>query len=118
MVHTFPNSYFFFELIHYKFFFTLEPGYYEDGAFGIRIENVLICRPAQTPFNFGAKDYFGFENITLVPIQTKLIEVSLLTDEEIDWVNSHHKMCLEKVGPLVSGKALEWLKRATNPISK
>lgn len=50
-----------------------EPGYYEDDAFGIRIENLLHIREADTPFKFGDQSYFGFERLTMIPIQRKMI---------------------------------------------
>ena len=60
---------------------TDEPGYYEDGEFGIRIENQLVVKEVQTEFNFGGKKYFGFENLTVVPIQTKVCRLlSFLCD--------------------------------------
>jgi len=95
-----------------------EPGYYEDGAFGIRIENVIICKESKTEHNFGGRGYYTFENITLVPIQTKLIELSLLTKAEMDWLDAHHHECLQKVGPLLSGMELEYLKRETMPLQR
>src|SRR4051794_11168177 len=63
---------------------TDEPGYYEDGKFGIRIENVLLVRQVKTPNNFGDRDYLGFEHITLVPIQAKLIDTTLLSPSEYE----------------------------------
>lgn len=51
-----------------------EPGYYEDGSFGIRIENLLVIREAATPFRFGGQSYFCFERLTMCPIQRKLID--------------------------------------------
>lgn len=71
--------------------YFLEPGYYEDGAFGIRIENVLVCKEVKTQFNFGDKGYLGFEHLTLVPIQTKMVDTSLLSQKEKEWVNNYHK---------------------------
>ncbi|KAL7990621.1 hypothetical protein Chor_014051 [Crotalus horridus] len=59
-----------------------EPGYYEDGSFGIRIENVVIVVPAKTKYNFSNKGSLTFEPLTLVPIQTKMILVHLLTQKE------------------------------------
>ena len=96
---------------------TNEPGYYEDGNFGIRIENVLIVKKATTDISFGGKEYYGFEHVTLVPIQTKLIDTSLLSKFEIDWINNYHQECLQKISPLLKGSALEWLRRETIPIS-
>eukprot|EP01117_Protostelium_nocturnum_P002766 TRINITY_DN13699_c0_g1_i1.p1 TRINITY_DN13699_c0_g1~~TRINITY_DN13699_c0_g1_i1.p1 ORF type:complete len:626 (+),score=175.90 TRINITY_DN13699_c0_g1_i1:95-1972(+) len=95
---------------------TNEPGYYEDGNFGIRIENVLITKEASTPNNFAGKKYLCFENITFAPIQTKMVDVSIMSPEEIKWLNDYNKSVLEKVGPLLSGRPLEWLKRETQPI--
>ena len=65
-----------------------EPGYYESGAFGIRIENVCITVEASTPHNFGNKKYCRFETVTMTPIKTNLIDLSMLTDDELNWVNS------------------------------
>jgi len=78
---------------------TNEPGYYEVGQFGIRIENVLIVRAKQTPFQFNMKQYLGFEHITLVPMQTSLIEKKLLTEAEVQWVNNYNQKCLETLAP-------------------
>lgn len=54
-----------------------EPGYYEDGGFGIRIENLLIVREAATAFNFGGGPYLSFERLTLVPLQRKLMDLQV-----------------------------------------
>ncbi|XP_023605254.1 xaa-Pro aminopeptidase 1-like, partial [Myotis lucifugus] len=61
---------------------TDEPGYYEDGAFGIRIENVVLVVPVKTKYNFSNRGSLTFEPLTLVPIQTKMIDVDSLTDKE------------------------------------
>ncbi len=58
----------------------------------------------------------GFEHVTIVPVQLKLIEVSLLTPDEIKWVNEYHKECLTKLSPRLQGKALEWLQREAKSI--
>jgi len=96
---------------------TDEPGYYEDGNFGIRIENTLAVIEAKTEFSFGGKQYFTFEHLTLVPIQTKMIDISMMSSAEIAWVNTYHQEVVAKIAPLLSGRALEWLKRETIPIS-
>ncbi|KAF9966208.1 hypothetical protein BGZ70_002987 [Mortierella alpina] len=92
---------------------TNEPGYYEDGQFGIRIENVLLVRNVQTKHRFGGKAYYGFEHVTFVPIQTKMIERSLLSGQEAEWLNRYHEECLEKVTPFLKpgSPGHEWLKR-------
>ncbi|XP_053165918.1 xaa-Pro aminopeptidase 1 [Hemicordylus capensis] len=99
-----------------------EPGYYEDGSFGIRIENVVIVIPTKTKYNFSNRGSLTFEPLTLVPIQTKMIHVHLLTPKECDWVNDYHKKCREVVGAELERQgrheALQWLIRETEPISK
>ncbi|XP_045831287.1 aminopeptidase P2-like [Trifolium pratense] len=93
-----------------------EPGYYEDHAFGIRIENLLYVRNVETPNRFGGIQYLGFEKLTYVPIQIKLVDVSLLSATEIDWLNNYHSVVWEKVSPLLDGSAREWLWNNTRPI--
>jgi len=95
---------------------TIEPGYYEDGNFGIRIENVAIVVPVETEYKFDGLDYFGFESITLVPLQVKLIDQSLLSVVEMKWIDNYHKRCFKSIAPLLSGEALQWLKRETEPL--
>jgi Xaa-Pro aminopeptidase len=97
---------------------TNEPGYYEDGKFGIRIENVMIIKEVQTPNNFGGRGYLGFEHVTVVPIQTKLIAKELLLPEEVAWINEYHKEVFEKVSPLLEkgSRAYNWLERETKAI--
>ncbi|TFY77773.1 hypothetical protein EWM64_g6237 [Hericium alpestre] len=65
-----------------------EPGYYADGRFGIRLENVVIVRDAQTPNNFGGKGYLNFEHVTMCPLHKKL---ALLSVQEREWLDSYHK---------------------------
>ncbi|KAB2061653.1 hypothetical protein ES319_A10G100500v1 [Gossypium barbadense] len=96
---------------------TDEPGYYEDGTFGIRLENVLVIKEADTEFNFGDKGYLSFEHITWAPYQIKLIDLSLLTPEEIEWLNTYHSKCREILAPSMDKNELDWLKKATEPVS-
>ncbi|KAI4349980.1 hypothetical protein L6164_010513 [Bauhinia variegata] len=93
-----------------------EPGYYEDHAFGIRIENLLYVKDVDTPNRFGGIEYLGFEKLTFVPIQTKLVDLTLLSALEIDWLNSYHSQVWEKVSPLLDGSARQWLLNNTRPI--
>ncbi|XP_071985549.1 xaa-Pro aminopeptidase 1 isoform X1 [Engystomops pustulosus] len=99
-----------------------EPGYYEDGSFGIRIENLVLVVPAITKYNFRDRGSLTFEPITLVPIQTKMIDVSLLTEKEVSWVNDYHKKCRDIIGAELEKQgrhdALQWLIRETQPICK
>lgn len=75
-----------------------EPGFYEDGKFGCRIENVVIIVKCDTKYNYKEKGFLTFEPLTLVPIQQKMIDASLLTQKEIDWLNDYHTKCQEVVG--------------------
>ncbi|KAK6143916.1 hypothetical protein DH2020_024264 [Rehmannia glutinosa] len=95
-----------------------EPGYYEDHAFGIRIENLLYVKEANTPNRFGGLEYLGFEKLTFFPIQAKLVDLSLLSATEIDWLNDYHKEVWEKVSPLLDGSAKQWLWNNTRPLVK
>ncbi|KAG0051334.1 hypothetical protein BGZ89_003595 [Linnemannia elongata] len=97
---------------------TNEPGYYEDGEFGIRIENVLLVRPIETRHRFGGKQYLGFEHVTFVPIQTRMMDMDLLSKKEVEWINRYHAECLEKVAPFLEEGSLgmRWLQREAQPI--
>ncbi|KAI5457921.1 putative Xaa-Pro aminopeptidase P [Mariannaea sp. PMI_226] len=95
-----------------------EPGYYEDGKFGIRIENVIVVKEVKTKHSFGDKPFLGFEHVTMVPYCRNLIDVSLLTETEKKWINSYHDEVLEKTQSFFKGDDLtmSWLKRETAPI--
>ncbi|CAH9132411.1 unnamed protein product [Cuscuta epithymum] len=95
---------------------TDEPGYYEDGNFGVRLENVLIIKEADTKFNFGNKGYLSFEHITWAPYQRKLIDVSLLVPKEVEWLNGYHSKCKEILAPYMNESEMAWLSKATEPI--
>ncbi|GGX13010.1 aminopeptidase P family protein [Undibacterium macrobrachii] len=92
-----------------------EPGIYRPGKWGVRIENLLLCVPAQTT-EFG--DYLKFESLTLCPIDTRCIALDLMQQEEIDWLNAYHQEVLQRLSPRVQGHALNWLKQRTLAISK
>lgn len=95
-----------------------EPGYYEDRAFGIRIENLLVIREEETANRYGGVTFLGFERLSFVPIQTKLLDLQLMSDEEINWLNDYHAEVWNKVSPLVKDDAKIWLQRNTRPISR
>ena len=95
-----------------------EPGYYEDGKFGIRIENMITCCEAETKHRFGDKPYFGFRHVTMVPMCQKLIDKELLTEDERIWVNSYHEEVMGKT-KWFFGKdepTMKWLERETRSI--
>jgi Xaa-Pro aminopeptidase len=91
-----------------------EPGYYKAGAYGIRIENLLLVEPREIA---GAEDAFlGFEVLTLVPIDRALVDRTLLSPGEIAWWNAYHARVLAVVGPLVEGEAKAWLESQCRPL--
>lgn len=95
-----------------------EPGYYEENAFGIRIENLEVIVEAETAFRYGGLPYFTLDNITVVPIQTKMMELSLLSPQEEEWVDTYHKKVWETVSTRLQDDpfTLDWLKRSTAPL--
>jgi len=96
---------------------SIEPGYYEDGAYGIRIENLAIVREVKTEHSFGDKPYLGFEHVTMVPYCRSLIDVSLLTEEEKKWLNDSNKQILANTEGFFKDDPLthKWLVRETQP---
>lgn len=93
-----------------------EPGYYKPGAFGIRIENLIVTIPLAVD---GAEDsVLGFETITFAPIDRNLIDTDLMTAAECDWLDAYHADVVAKVGPLVDGDARTWLDAACAPLQR
>jgi Xaa-Pro aminopeptidase len=90
-----------------------EPGYYKEGEFGIRTENLIFVKQVG---EVDGKKLFGFENLTFVPIDTRLLDQSLLTEDERDWLNTYHKEVLDKITPMVNEDILTWLKEAAKPV--
>lgn len=90
-----------------------EPGYYREGAFGIRIENLLAITPVDSP---DGRDMLGCETLTWVPIDRRLIEPAMMAPDEIAWLDAYHAGVREKIGPLLPEDALDWLNRATLPL--
>ena len=97
-----------------------EPGYYEAGSFGIRIENLLIVREKQTAHKFNGRAYYGFEQLTHVPISTTCLEPSLLTAAEVAWLDGYHARVWERVSPLMdpSSEGARWLREVTRPLAE
>ncbi len=96
-----------------------EPGYYREGAYGIRIENLILCTPPETPEG-GVRPMLGFETITLCPIDKRLIDVALLERPELEWLNAYHAQVREALLPhleKLDKEAAAWLIRATEPLS-
>ena len=109
-----------------------EPGYYEDGNFGIRIENSLEIQyvkdydaEGQDETNGaskseGTKKFLKFAKLTMIPIQKNLIDVSLLSEEEIDWLDNYHAEVLDKVGSRLEpdSPAMQWLTKACEKLDR
>nr|WP_245281204.1 aminopeptidase P family protein [Methylobacterium sp. ZNC0032] len=87
-----------------------EPGYYKEGEYGIRIENLIVVEERQIP---GAeRTIYGFETITWCPYDRALIEKDMLDAGEIAWIDSYHAKVWEKLAPQVEGEAKAWLEQA------
>jgi Xaa-Pro aminopeptidase len=96
-----------------------EPGYYEEGNFGIRIENVCITVRKDTPHNFSGREFCAFETVTVVPIQTSLVDTNLMTQSELLWLNSYNQRVNEVLTPLMElyfPEAVAYLHKQTAPI--
>ncbi len=91
-----------------------EPGYYKAGEYGIRIENLVLVEPRSVA---GAEHAaLGFETLTFVPIDTRLIDRDLLGDEAAQWLNAYHARTRDLLAPLLEGAPLAWLESACAPI--
>ena len=91
-----------------------EPGYYREGAFGIRIENLIVVREAAALGD--NRDQLSFETLTFAPIDLALVDTAVLSADERNWLNAYHVETLAKIGPRVSDNALEWLTHATRAV--
>ncbi|MEM8774428.1 MAG: aminopeptidase P family protein [Pseudomonadota bacterium] len=89
-----------------------EPGYYREGAFGIRIENLVVVREALQIPGGDRDNKLCFESINFVPIDRRLVEASMLTTPERDWLNSYHSECKQRIWNLLSRQAQNWLDAA------
>ncbi len=92
-----------------------EPGYYKEGAYGIRIENLQYVTEA-APIAGGERPMLGFETLTLAPIDRRLIEVSLLTPEERAQMDAYHARVLKVVGPRVPAEVRTWMEEVCAPL--
>ncbi len=90
-----------------------EPGIYREGEYGIRIENLILCRKEEET-EFGS--FLAFDTLTLCPIDKKLINVNLLSNEEITWLNGYHSRVIEETGSYLEHDVFEWLKIQCSPL--
>ena len=92
-----------------------EPGMYRTNEYGIRIENLVQVVPAQKT-EFG--QFLQFETLTLFPLDQELIDVNMLDDKEVDWVNNYHQKVFEALSPLLNEEETKWLEGKCNILFK
>ncbi|THU90873.1 Creatinase/aminopeptidase [Dendrothele bispora CBS 962.96] len=96
---------------------TIEPGFYNEGRWGMRIESALVVTPARTRGSFGGENnWLCFERLTAVPIQTRMVKDSMLTKEEKMWLKEHNQKCYDLLAPYMKDdkRALKWLRRESD----
>lgn len=93
-----------------------EPGYYREGAFGIRIENLIVVTPAPALNGADNREMMVFETLAYVPIDRRLIMVDMLSNDERDWLNTYHAKTLEMLASQLEGEVLDWLIAACAPL--
>ncbi|WP_367160027.1 aminopeptidase P family protein [Kozakia baliensis] len=91
-----------------------EPGYYEAGHYGIRLENLLLVRPA--PIG-GRGPFLEFDVLGFAPFDRKLIDVALLLPDELTWLDDYHAQTLAKIGPALDDETRAWLAEACAPLT-
>jgi Xaa-Pro aminopeptidase len=94
-----------------------EPGYYRTGAYGIRIENLVLVGEAAAAAADAEKPLNAFETLTLAPIDRRLIEPIMLDDEETAWLDAYHARVRKVLTPLVDAPTRAWLEAATAPLT-
>uniref|UniRef100_A0A3Q4N6I9 X-prolyl aminopeptidase (aminopeptidase P) 2, membrane-bound n=1 Tax=Neolamprologus brichardi TaxID=32507 RepID=A0A3Q4N6I9_NEOBR len=99
--------------------FTSIPGYYKENDFGIRIEDVAVVVPVQTKYG---NNYLTFDTVSLVPYDRKLIDMSLLSSEQLHWLNKYYETIRSLVGPELDNQGLreekDWMLRNTEPFAE
>ncbi|AEI37628.1 MAG: aminopeptidase P family protein [Zymomonas mobilis subsp. pomaceae] len=92
-----------------------EPGYYKTGAYGIRIENLLLVKPVK--ITNAEKECLGFETLNFAPIDRHLIDISLLSESDINWLDNYHADVRQRLSPFLSEEESTWLKEMTLPLA-
>jgi Xaa-Pro aminopeptidase len=96
---------------------SIEPGVYRPGEWGVRIENLALAVPVDTPEHGAFGEMLGFEALTLCPIETRCIDTALLRPDEVAWLDRYHAQVRARLSPLVSGDAKAWLLKRTEPLA-
>jgi Xaa-Pro aminopeptidase len=91
-----------------------EPGYYRDAAFGMRCENLQVVRPSDV--TEGETPMLEFEALTLVPFDSRMLDLSLLEAAEVDWLDAYHQRVAAIIGPLLCAEDHNWLVQATSKV--
>jgi len=94
---------------------TIEPGYYKEKEYGLRVENVALVVKDEKRSSH-EMPFFTFENLTLCPIDTRLVKKEILTQKEIDWLNDYHQNAYKTLAPLLDRTETAWLKEASKKI--
>ncbi len=94
---------------------TDEPGIYEEGKLGVRIENELLCVPV-CETEYGA--FYGFEPFTYCPIDTRPLKLELMTREELEWLDRYHAAVLRELGAYLNKEEGAWLEKACAPVAR
>ncbi len=90
-----------------------EPGFYKEGKFGIRIENLILVKNSELKTDVS---FLEFETLTFVPIDRRLISTSLLDNYELEWINNYHNQCWERTKDFLTASTKAWLKTMTRPL--
>lgn len=90
-----------------------EPGYYVEGEYGIRHENLIAVRESETT---DSGTFYEFETLTFCPFFKDTIVKEILSEEEITWLNAYHQTCTEKLGPHLEGEVKEWFNELVSPL--
>ena len=93
-----------------------EPGYYREGAFGIRIENLIVVQEAPDVQGADGRDQLSFETLCYVPIDTRLVVAEMMSADEIKWLNDYHAECYARSADHLQDDLRSWLEAATAPI--
>ncbi|HSB25780.1 MAG TPA: M24 family metallopeptidase, partial [Burkholderiaceae bacterium] len=95
---------------------SIEPGVYRPGQWGVRIENLVLATPVDTPEQGAFGEMLAFETLTLCPIDTRCIDTAWLRHDELAWLNDYHATVRARLLPLVAGDARAWLLARTEPL--
>ncbi|XP_030851198.1 xaa-Pro aminopeptidase 1-like isoform X2 [Strongylocentrotus purpuratus] len=101
------------EPIHQNMFFSDEPGYYEDGEFGLRIEDIMFAKETATKHKFNDYTYMTFEMISLVPLEPTLIDFNLMTTKQIEWYNTYNEQINTVIKPELAPRGKKWVEMKT-----